>query len=112
MAGGDGQFDMAHAFAAHAGERHFHTATVANDAAVLDAFVLAAGTFPVLDRTENAFAEEAALFRFERAVIDGFGILDFAFAPGPDGLRRSDGDRDIIHLVDLVQSEQLPRVFL
>jgi len=60
------QFDMAHALAAHAGERHFHAATVANDAAVLDAVILSAGTFPVLHGTENTFAEQAAFFRLER----------------------------------------------
>ena len=73
-----GQFDVAHALAANAGQRHFDAATVADDAAMFDALVFAAGTFPVLDGTEDAFAEQAALFRLERAVIDGFGVLDFA----------------------------------
>ena len=86
VARGHGQFDVAHALAADAGERHFHAATVADDAAMLDALVLAAGTFPVLDGAENAFAEEAALLRLERTVVDGFRIFDFAFAPRPDGL--------------------------
>ena len=85
-----GQFDVAHALAAHARQRHFDAATVADDAAMLDALVFAAGAFPVLDRAENAFAEQAALFRLERAVIDGFGILDFALAPGADGVGRRD----------------------
>ena len=111
VARGHGQFDVAHALAADAGERHFHAATVADDAAVLDAFVLAAGTFPVLDGTENAFAEKAALFRLERAVVDGLGILDFALAPRPDGIGRRDGNPDVVHLIDLFQSEQFARVF-
>jgi hypothetical protein len=81
MARRHGEFDVAHALAAHARQRHFDAATVADDAAMLDALVLAAGTFPVLDGTENAFAEQAALFRLERAVIDGLGILDFTLAP-------------------------------
>ena len=70
-----GQFDVAHALAAHARQRHFHAATVADDALVLDAFVLSAGAFPVLGRTENAFAEESALFGLEGAVVDRFGFL-------------------------------------
>ena len=106
-----GQFDVAHAFAAHAGERHLDAATVADDAAVLDAFILAAGTFPVLDGAENAFAEKAALFRLERAVIDGLGILDFALAPRPDGFRRRERNADVIHLVHLVEAEQFPGAF-
>src|SRR5450432_3667036 len=77
MAGGHGQLNVAHAFAAHARQRYLDAATVADDAAMLDALVLAAGTFPVLDGTEDAFAEQAALFRLERAVVDGLGILDF-----------------------------------
>jgi hypothetical protein len=83
-----GQFDVAHALAADAGQRHFDAATVADDAAVLDALVLAAGAFPVLDGTENAFAEQAALFRLERAVVDGLGVLDFAL----DQDRMASGD--------------------
>src|SRR5687768_12187764 len=51
------QLDVAHAFAADARQRHFHTATVTNDAPMLDALILSAGAFPILDRTENAFAE-------------------------------------------------------
>src|ERR1700759_4893678 len=87
---------MAHAFAAHPGQGHFHTATIADHAAMFDAFILAAGTFPVLDRTEDALAEKAALFRLERAVVDRFRILDFAVAPAPDALRRGDGDADLV----------------
>jgi len=66
---------MAHAFTPDARQRHFDAATVADDAAMLDSLVLAAGTFPVFDGTENTFAEKAALFRLERAVVDGFGFL-------------------------------------
>ena len=57
-----GQFDVAHAFAADARQRHFDAATVADDAAMLDALVFSAGTFPVLDGTENAFAEQGRPF--------------------------------------------------
>ena len=55
---GHGQLDVPHALAPHLGQRHFHTAAVADDAAVADPLVLAAVTFPVLDRTENPLAEE------------------------------------------------------
>src|ERR1035437_6790346 len=111
MARRHGKFDVAHAFPADAGQGHFHAATVADDAAMLDAFILAAGTFPVLARTENAFAEKAALFRLERAVIDGFRILDFTLAPRADGLRRGKRDADIINLINLVEAEDFTGVF-
>ena len=80
-----GQFNVPHAFAADAGQGDFNAATVADDAAVLDAFILAAGAFPVLDGAENALAKQAAFFRLEGAVIDGFGVFDFALGPGADG---------------------------
>ena len=51
---------------------------------MFDAFILAARTLPVLDGTEDAFAEQAAFFGLERAVVDGFRILDFALGPGAD----------------------------
>jgi len=51
---------VAHALAAHTGERHLDAATVAHDTAMLDALVFSTGTFPVLDGTEDAFAKQAA----------------------------------------------------
>ena len=54
---------------------------------------------------------KAALFRLERAVVDGLGILDFALAPGADGFGRRERDADVIHLVDFFQAEQLAGVF-
>src|SRR6185312_5796595 len=111
MANRHGQFDMAHALAANAGEGDFHAAAITNDAAVLDAFILSAGAFPVLHRTENAFAEQAALLGLERAVIDGLGVFDFPLGPGTNGFGRRDLDRDVLHLIHLVQTEQLSGIF-
>ena len=111
MADRHGQLNVAHALAADTRQRHFDAATVADDAAMLDALVFAAGAFPVLDGAKDAFAEKAALFRLERAVVDRLRILDFALAPGSDGLGLRQRDADVIHLVDLVQSEQLASAF-
>ena len=105
------EFDMAHAFTTNARQGHFHAATIADDAAMFDALVFSAGTFPVLDGTENAFAEKAALFRFERAVVDRFGILDFALAPRADGVGRRERDADVVNLVDFFEAENLAGVF-
>jgi len=87
--------------------RHFHTATVANDAAMFDALIFSAGTFPILDGTENAFAKQAPLFRFECAVIDRLRVLHFTLGPGTDRFGSRDGDRDVLHEIYLVQPEHL-----
>ena len=76
-----GQFDVAHALAAHLGQRDFGAALFADDAAMLHALVLAAEAFVVLDRPEDGRAEQAVTLRFERAVVDGFGLLHFAERP-------------------------------
>src|SRR5438094_9944675 len=105
------QFDMAHPFAADPRQGDLHSATVADHAAMLDALVFPARTFPVLYRPEDPFAEQAAFFRLERAVINSFRVLDLSFGPGSDCVRRGDGNRDIFDLIDLVQTEQLSSAF-
>ena len=80
---GHGQFDMTHALAPDLAERDFHAAPVTDHAAIADALVLTAMAFPVLDRTEDALAEQTVLLGLERAVVDGFGLGDFA--PRPPG---------------------------
>jgi hypothetical protein len=82
-----GQLDVAHALAADLRQRDFDAALVADDALVLHALVLAAQALPVLDRTEDARAEQAVALRLEGAVVDGLGLLDLAERPGPDLLR-------------------------
>src|SRR6185437_12318232 len=76
-----GELDVAHALAAHARQRDLHAAPVADYAAIADALVLAAMAFPVLDRAEDALAEEPILLRLERPVIDGLRLGDLT--PGP-----------------------------
>src|SRR5262249_30929257 len=106
-----GQFDMAHPLATYASERYFNAASIANDTAMFDAFILAAGAFPVLHWAENAFAEQAALFRLERAVVDGLRVFNLPFRPRADGVGRRHRDRDVLNLVDLIQTEQLAGAF-
>src|SRR5690606_29995567 len=84
-------------------------ALLADDAAVLQALVLAAETFVVLDRTEDLRAEQAVALGLERAVVDGFGFLDFAVGTGPDLLRRRDACADrveFLFLRDLLEQIQ------
>ena len=78
---GRGQFDMAHPLAPHLLERHFDAALLADDAAILHALVLAAQALVVLDRAEDAGAEQAVTLGLERAVVDGFRLLDLAVGP-------------------------------
>jgi hypothetical protein len=48
---------------------------------MLEALVLAAKTLVILDGTENFRAKQAVAFRFERAVINGFRLLNLAERP-------------------------------
>src|SRR5579875_1892930 len=95
-----GQLDVAEALTAHFGQRDFHTALVADDSAVLHAFVLAAETLPVCDRAKDAGAEQSIALRFEGAVVDGFRLGDFAMRPAADLLGRSERDADRVEIRD------------
>ena len=90
MRDGGGQFDMAHALAPDPRQRHFDRALFADDALVLHALVLAAQALVILDRPENARAEQAVALGLEGAVVDGLRLLDFAVGPRQNLLRRRD----------------------
>src|SRR3546814_17025707 len=92
---------MAHALAADLGDGHFDAALLADDALVLHALVLAAQALVILDRTEDARAEQAVAFRLERPVVDGLGLLDLAERPRADALRRGDPDLDLVESLRL-----------
>src|ERR1700749_5363563 len=91
-----GELDVAHALTAHLGERHLDAALLAGDAAELHALVLAAQALVVLDRSEDAGAEQAVTLGLERAVVDGLQLLDFAMAPGADALGAGDRDAELV----------------
>src|SRR5687768_5029532 len=92
---------MAHALATHLGQRDFHAALLANDAAVLQALVLAAQALVVLDRPEDLRAEQAVALGLERAVVDRLGLLDLAVRPRADLLRRREPDADRVEFLFL-----------
>ncbi len=96
MRDGGGQLDMAHALAADLRDGNLDAALLADDALVLHALVLAAQALVILDRTEDARAEQAVTLGLERAVVDGFRLLDLAERPGPDALWRGDPDLDLV----------------
>ena len=95
---GAGQFDVAQALAAHARQRHFDAALIADHAAMLHALVLAAQAFPVGYGSEDARAEQPVALRLEGPVIDGLRLGDFAVGPAPDLFRRSQRDPDRIEI--------------
>ena len=78
---------MAHTLATDTGEGDLNTATVTDDAFVLDTFVFSTGTFPVPGRTEDTLAEETAFFWFECTVVNRLWVQHFATGPGTDDFR-------------------------
>ena len=100
-----GQLDMAHAVAPHLRQRHLDAALLADDAAILHALVLAAQALVILDRAEDAGAEQPVPLRLEGAVVDRLGLLDLAVRPGADALRAGDRDAD---LVEALRPRDLP----
>jgi hypothetical protein len=90
------EFNVAHPLTTNASEGDFDTAAVADHAFVLDPFVFATRAFPVPRGTEDALAEEAAFFRLKGPVVDGLRILNFAVAPGANGVGCSHRDGDLV----------------
>ena len=92
VAHGRGQFNVAHALAAHLGAGDFHAALVAHHALEACALVFAAVALPVLGGAEDALAEEAVALGLERAVVDGLCLGDLAVRPLADLLRGGQSD--------------------
>src|SRR5271155_3900906 len=87
---------MAHALAPHARQRHLDRALLADDALVLHALVLAAQALVILDRPEDARAEQAVALGLEGAIVDGLRLFDLAVGPGQNLFRARDGDPDLV----------------
>ena len=101
MRDGRGERDMAHALAPDARQRHLDAALLADDALVFHPLVLAAQALVILDRPEDARAEQPVPLRLERAVVDRLGLLDLAERPGEDFLGARDRDLDLIERLRL-----------
>src|SRR5258707_5423679 len=87
---------MAHALAPDARQRDVDRALFADDALVLHPLVLAAQALVVLDRPEDAGAEQAVALGLEGAVVDGLRLLDLAVGPGQNLLRGRNRDPDLV----------------
>ena len=68
------QLDVAHTLTTYLLFCNFNTATVADNAFIADAFVLAAVALIVLNRTEDALAEQAVTFWLVCTVVDCFRL--------------------------------------
>src|SRR5205814_10394167 len=69
---------------------------LADDALVFHALVLAAQALVVLDRPEDARAEQPVTLGLEGAVVDGLRLFDLAVRPRQDLFRARDRDADLI----------------
>src|SRR5262245_7302672 len=87
---------MPHALAPHFGQGHLDPAFLADQALVLHALVLTAQTLIVLDGTKDTRAKQAIPLRLEGAVVDRFGLFDFAERPRHDVVRARNRDADLI----------------
>jgi hypothetical protein len=99
---------VTHAFTTNLGLCDFNAALLADHAAVLQALVLAAQAFVVLDGTKNLGAEQAVTLGLEGAVVDGFGLFDFAKRPRTDFFGRCQTDANRIEM--LIGRELLEQV--
>jgi hypothetical protein len=95
------KLDMAHPLATDLRDGDLHAALFADDALIFHPLVLAAQAFVILDRTEDARAEQAVTLRLERAIVDGLGLLDLAERPGADALGGGDADLDLVERLGL-----------
>src|SRR5689334_10071415 len=102
---GYGELDVTHALATDAAQGDFDAAAIADHATVANSLVFTAVAFPVLDRTENALAEQAILLRLERAVVDCLRLEDLA--PRPPGAEA--GHLEPLTLLGILRSAHLLR---
>src|SRR5207342_3397637 len=75
---------------------------------VLHALVLAAQALVVLDRPEDAGAEQAVALGLEGTVVDGLRLLDLAVGPGQNLLRGRDRNPDLVE--DLSRSRRVKKI--
>src|SRR6185312_11394822 len=69
---------------------------LADDALVLHALVLAAQALVILDRPEDARAEQSVALGLEGAIVDGFRLFDLAVGPRQNLLRARDRNADLV----------------
>ena len=99
-----GELDVAHPLTAHLGAGDLDATALADDALEAHALVLAAVALPVPGGTEDLLAEQPVLFRLQRPVVDGLGLLDLAVAPLTDVVSGGQADTELVEHIDVEQS--------
>ncbi len=79
-----GQLNVAHALTPNLGQRHFNTALLADDTAMLEALVFAAKALIVFVRAEDLGAEQAIALGLEGPIVNRFGLFHLAVRPAAD----------------------------
>ena len=87
MSNRNDKLNMSAAFTAHFLFSYFDTTSVAHDAFVANTFVLAAGTFIVFCRTEDALAEQAVALGLVCTIVNGLRFGNLAETALEDFLR-------------------------
>ena len=98
-----GELDVAHPLTADLRAGHLDAAALTDDALEAHPLVLAAVALPVPGGTEDLLAEETVALRLERAVVDGFGLLDLTVAPLTDVVSGGETDAKLVEEVDVQQ---------
>src|SRR5687768_12463376 len=98
------QFNVSHPLTANLGTGDFDAALVADRPRVANSLELAAIALPVLGRTEDALAEQAAMLRLERSIVDGLRLRYFAVRPGTNRLWRCQADSNCVKIIHIKDS--------
>src|SRR5262245_1846623 len=102
MGNGTREFNVTHALAAYARERHFHAAFFTHHTTMLQSLVFSTQAFVILDRTKYFRAEKTVSFRLESTIINGFRLFHFAKRPGANHVRRSEANTNEIKFLWLI----------
>ena len=86
--------NVSHTLATYLLFRNFNATTVADNALVTNTLVFTAMALVILNRTEDALAEQTIALRLVRTIVNRFRLQNLATGILQDLLRRSQADRD------------------
>ena len=95
------KLNVRHALTTNLGQRNFNATLFTDNTAMLKALVLTAQALVVLNRTKHSGTKQSVPFRFERTIVDRFGLFHFPKRPGPDHVRRGKADPQRIEFLGL-----------